>query len=205
MATVIKSDNSQISQEKLLEQLEESMLADVKIMESALAQSATQLVWGDGNSQAQIMFIGEAPGASEDRAGKPFVGQAGQLLAECLELIDLSRQKDVWITNLVKHRPPANRDPSPAEKQAYAPYLEQEITIIKPKVIIPLGRHAAGHFIDNLSISRQHGQAHEIQYEFDTGLRQLLIVPFYHPAAALYNPNLLPIIKQDFLNLKQIL
>ena len=206
MVAVVQSDNTRVSKTELLEQLKKSMLEDRGIMESDLAKNASQLVWGDGNPQARIILIGEAPGASEDKAGRPFVGQAGQLLEECLQLINLSRLQDVWITNLVKHRPVANRDPSPAEKQAYAPYLDREIDIIDPKIIIPLGRHAGSYFIDDLRISHQHGQAKEIcRKSADGREKSFLVVPFYHPAAGLYNSNLLPTIKQDFLNLQKVL
>lgn len=193
------------NQVKALEQLKKEMLLDAKLKATELAQSSTQLVFGDGNSKALIMLIGEAPGATEDKTGKPFVGQAGQLLSECLEGLNLSRQ-DTWITNLVKHRPPANRDPLPAEKDLYAPYLKKEIAIIKPRLIITLGRHAGSYFIHNLKLAQQHGQlqACKILTQNNPPI-ELMVAPFYHPAAALYNPQLIPIIKQDFLNLKDFL
>ena len=199
-------NNTQAFKAELLEQLQRTMLEDRHISSGPLAGSATQLVWGDGNPAAKIVLIGEAPGAAEDKAGRPFVGQAGGLLEECLDGIGLSRQEDVWITNLVKHRPPANRDPSDEEKLLYAPYLEQELAVIRPAVVIPLGRHAGSYFIKDLAISRQHGQVKEIEHIFADGeTGNLSIMPFYHPAAALYNPHLLPLIKGDFAKLKEIL
>ena len=199
-------DNPAKHRAELLEQLRRTIVTDRQIMATEPARTATQLVWGDGNPAAKVVFIGEAPGASEDKAGRPFVGQAGKLLEDCLREVGLSRTEDVWITNLVKHRPPANRDPSEAEKGLYADYLDQELAVIRPAVIIPLGRHAASHFLSDFSISRQHGQARQVNYEFaDGSSEELFIMPFYHPAAALYNPHLLTVIKEDFSKLQSIL
>ena len=204
--TLPRADNSQVSKAELLRQLKRAMLSDSAIADSDLAQTATQLVWGDGSPEARIMLIGEAPGAMEDKSGRPFVGQAGKLLDKCLDLVDLVREKDVWITNLVKYRPPANRDPSSAEKALYASYLDKEINIIQPQVIVTLGRHAGSHFIRDLQISRQHGHQQIVQRRLANGERlELLVMPFYHPAAALYNSHLLPILEQDFLNLVSII
>lgn len=205
-AAQLSLDAVSASKQGVLEQLKKKLLADTLIADLAPAQTAQQLVWGDGNAAATVMLVGEAPGATEDRLGKPFVGRAGRLLDECLTGIGLSRLENVWITNLVKHRPPANRDPLPQEKAAYAPYLKREISIIKPRVLVALGRHAGSHFIADLHISRQHGQVQAVEYSFADGQQQnLWVMPIYHPAAALYNPQLLPQLKQDFLNLKEIL
>ena len=190
---------------KALDSLRQEMLADAEITGGELAKGATQLVWGDGSPEARVMFIGEAPGASEDKLGRPFVGQAGKLLESCLDSIGFKRQRDVWISNLVKHRPPSNRDPLPAEKSLYAPYLEREIAIIEPQLIVPLGRHAARHFLPDCYLSRQHGQPSRLKRHFGSKQLELLLVPFYHPAAALYNPQLLPLIRQDFLALGELL
>src|SRR5665213_1839421 len=105
-----------------------------------LAQEATQLVFGDGNADSDIVFIGEAPGKNEDEQGKPFVGAAGKFLNEMLEMIGLKRA-DVYITNIVKYRPPNNRDPFPTEKSEFLPYLKKQLQVIKPKIVVTLGRH----------------------------------------------------------------
>jgi uracil-DNA glycosylase len=122
-----------------------------------LASQATQLVFGDGSNDADIVFIGEAPGKNEDLQGKPFVGAAGKFLNEMLEMIGL-RREEVYITNIVKYRPPNNRDPFPEEKNVFLPYLEEQLVIINPKLIITLGRHSLNCFLPQLSISQVHGQ-----------------------------------------------
>ena len=122
-----------------------------------LAQTATQLVLGDGNPDADIVFIGEAPGKKEDETGTPFVGASGKFLNEMLASINLDRQ-DVYITNIVKYRPPNNRDPKPEEKKAFLPYLLAQIAVIEPKVIIPLGRHSMNVFLPGAKISEVHGK-----------------------------------------------
>lgn len=127
-----------------------------------LAAGATQLVFGDGHPDADIVFIGEAPGKNEDLQGKPFVGAAGRFLSEMLELIDLKRE-DVYITNIVKYRPPGNRDPEPAEKKAFLPYLQAQLEVIQPKVVVTLGRHSMNCFLPDLRISQVHGQPKRIR------------------------------------------
>ncbi len=145
---------------------------------------------GDGNDKAEIMFVGEAPGQREDEQGKPFVGQAGKLLSELLASIGLKRE-DVYITNVVKFRPPANRDPLPEEKEACLPFLQMEIAIIKPKVIVPLGRHALTQFFTKMNITDAHGKAQKLN-------DSMTIFPIYHPAAALHNPGLRQALFDDF-------
>jgi uracil-DNA glycosylase family 4 len=140
------------------------------------------------------MAIGEAPGEREDREGRPFVGQAGQLLTQLLEEVGLSRQ-DIFITNVIKSRPPGNRDPLPAEVQACAPYLDEQIAVIQPQVILLLGRHALQRMVpDAPGISRCHGRALRV------GDRTYM--PCYHPAAALYQSSLLPTLREDFQHLR---
>lgn len=158
---------------------------------------ASNPVPGDGNPNAEIMFIGEAPGQKEDEQGKPFVGQAGKLLAELLESIGLKRE-DIYITNVVKFRPPENRDPTPEEKEACLPFLKLEISLIKPKVIVPLGRHALGTFLPKVNITDAHGKAFKINGEIG-------IFPLYHPAAALHNPNLRDTLFDDMKKLNEYL
>jgi len=159
-----------------------------------LAQQATQLVMGDGNADTSIVFIGEAPGKNEDEQGKPFVGAAGRFLNEMLEAAHLQRS-DVYITNIVKYRPPNNRDPSPEEKHDFWPYLMRQLEIINPTVVITLGRHSGAAFIPDLVISRDHGRARKVQYHS----HEFLVIPLYHPAAALYNGSMRQVLIDDFL------
>src|SRR3989344_61582 len=154
-------------------------------------------VLGEGNPAAEVMFIGEAPGQREDELRRPFVGPAGQLLDELLASIGLKRS-DVYISNVVKYRPPGNRDPLPEEKEQCMPWLQMEIALIRPKVIVPLGRHALGHFFQKLSITAAHGQPQKLT-------DSVTIFPIYHPAAALHNGNLRQDLANDFQALKKFL
>jgi DNA polymerase len=162
-----------------------------------LARGATQLVFGDGNADADIVFVGEAPGQKEDEQGLPFVGAAGQFLNEMLASIGLKRS-DVYITNIVKYRPPNNRDPYPEEKLAFLPFLKRQLAVIKPKLIVTLGRHSmqallpAGH-----SISQCHGQPKRYQGQ--------VYLPLFHPAAALYNNAMRQTLIDDFLIIPKVL
>lgn len=165
-----------------------------------LAVHATQLVIGAGNPDADIVFIGEAPGKAEDKQGLPFVGASGKFLNEMLASIDLNRD-DVYITNIVKYRPPNNRDPSPEEKREFWPYLMRQIEIIQPKVVITLGRHSGAAFIPDLHISRDHGQARMVRYHD----MDFLVLPLYHPAAALYNGSMRGVLLDDFQGVKKLL
>ena len=159
-----------------------------------LAAGATQLVMGDGNPAADIVFIGEAPGRQEDEQGLPFVGASGRFLNEMLASAGMNRE-DVYITNIVKYRPPNNRDPEPEEKRAFWPYLMRQLEIIQPKVVITLGRHSGECFIPDLRISRDHGHARTVKYH-EYGF---LVIPLYHPAAALYNGSMRQTLIDDFL------
>lgn len=164
-----------------------------------LAEQATQLVLGDGNPDADIVFIGEAPGKNEDLQGRPFVGAAGKFLDNMLEQAGLNRS-DVYITNIVKYRPPNNRDPKPAEKKAFWPYLVRQLEIINPKVIVTLGRHSMEYFLPEAVISEVHGHVfREVVVYHDGIAHQWLVVPLYHPAAALYNGGLRQTLIDDFL------
>ncbi len=165
-----------------------------------LAASATQLVIGDGNLDAEIVFIGEAPGKNEDEQGLPFVGAAGKFLNEMLAQAGLVRG-DVYITNIVKYRPPNNRDPLPEEKKAFWPYLVRQLDIINPKVIVTLGRHSMEYFLPDAKISLIHGEAKRITF----GDRKLVIVPLYHPAAALYNGGMRQTLIDDFLHVPKVI
>jgi len=165
-----------------------------------LAAQAKNLVMGDGNINAEIVFIGEAPGKNEDEQGLPFVGAAGKFLNEMLAEAGMQRS-DVYITNIVKYRPPNNRDPEPDEKKAFWPYLLKQLQIIQPKVVITLGRHSMEYFLPDMKISQIHGQAKRIQFGDD----KLVIVPLYHPAAALYNGSLRQTLIDDFMNVPKII
>ena len=164
-----------------------------------LAEQATQLVMGDGRADADIVFIGEAPGKNEDLQGKPFVGAAGTFLDEMLAAAQLRRQ-DIYITNIVKYRPPNNRDPLPEEKRAFWPYLMRQLQIIQPKVVITLGRHSGMAFIPDLAISRDHGNPRWAQFNE----LKFLVIPLYHPAAALYNGALRQTLIDDFVRAVQL-
>ena len=161
---------------------------------SELASQATQLVMGDGNADADIVFIGEAPGKNEDLQGKPFVGAAGKFLDEMLAAADL-RRSYVYITNIVKYRPPNNRDPLPEEKRQFWPYLMRQLEIIQPKAVLTLGRHSGGGFIPGLRISQDHGQPRRVRlHELE-----FVVIPLYHPAAALYNGGMRQTLIDDFM------
>lgn len=165
-----------------------------------LAEGATQLVFGDGNPDAEIVFIGEAPGKHEDLQGKPFVGAAGRFLNEMLEMINLKRD-DVYITNIVKYRPPNNRDPFPEEKRAFLPYLQSQLEVIQPKVVMTLGRHSLNCFLPDLQISTCHGQPKRVRLSLKQGSSsalEVVILPLFHPAAALYNGAMRQTLIDDF-------
>ena len=180
-------------QDKLNQLIEEIQIADPT---PQLREQATQLVFGDGDINADILFIGEAPGKNEDIQGKPFVGAAGKFLNEMLEMIGLKRE-DVYITNIVKYRPPNNRDPLPEEKSAFLPFLEKQIDIIDPKIIVTLGRHSMDAILPGLTISQVHGQPKRYK---NRGF-----LPLFHPAAALYNGGLRQTLLDDFAKLPLII
>lgn len=165
-----------------------------------LKKGANKLVFGSGNTEASILCIGEGPGRNEDATGLPFVGQAGKLLDKLLLLAGLERKK-VFITNIVHHRPPENRDPEPPEIEAYGKYLDKIIKIIKPKMIITLGRFSMAKFLPDVFISGVHGRKFDVTF---SGM-DITIVPMYHPAASLRNGKVLEAEQKDFVQLKEIL
>jgi DNA polymerase len=165
-----------------------------------LAQEAKNLVMGDGDIDADIVFIGEAPGKNEDEQGLPFVGAAGKFLNEMLAGVGMNRS-DVYITNIVKYRPPNNRDPLPEEKEAFWPYLVRQLDVIRPKIVVTLGRHSMEYFLPDKKISVIHGQPKRINF----GDTKLVIVPLYHPAAALYNGGMRVTLAEDFNKLPKII
>jgi uracil-DNA glycosylase len=244
------------TKQQQLDEVKQAILDDKICPE--LAVGATQLVFGDGSSEADIVFIGEAPGKKEDEQGLPFVGAAGKFLNEMLATIGLNRQ-DVYITNIVKYRPPENRDPLPHEKAAFLPYLHKQLAAIKPKLVVTLGRHSMEPFLPGLRISECHGMPKRIRVlaggpgEKDTsqvleasarkkrstkqtldGLKSAstgasdtaivqevrryaepssatgridtwVVLPLFHPAAALYNGGLRQTLIDDFNKIPAIL
>jgi DNA polymerase len=166
-----------------------------------LKESATQAVPGAGSALAKILFIGEAPGKNEDLQGVPFVGAAGKFLNEMLASIKLKRE-DIFITNVVKYRPPNNRDPLPEEKETCREWLVDQIKIIDPLLIVTLGRHAMENFIPDKKISEVHGQAFRRTFD-DLGKRVFFVL--YHPAAALYNGGMRETLKNDFHKIPKLL
>lgn len=161
-----------------------------------LKKGAGKLVFGSGNTEATILAVGEGPGRTESIQGLPFVGQAGKLLDKLLILAGIER-KDIFITNIVHHRPPENRDPLPNEIESYGKYLDKIIEIIKPKMIITLGRFSMAKFLPDVFISQVHGK------EFK--LKNYIVIPMYHPAASLRNGKVLETEKQDFIKLKEMI
>jgi len=184
----------QVKKTELLEKIKADILAQKVCPE--LAVSATQLVFGDGSPDADIVFIGEAPGKNEDLQGIPFVGAAGKFLNEMLASINLKRA-DVYITNIVKYRPPENRDPLPDEKAAFLPFLRAQLEVIKPKLVATLGRHSMDALLPGLQISQVHGQPKRYQGQ--------VYLPLFHPAAALYNGGLRQTLVDDFAKIPRIL
>lgn len=161
-----------------------------------LHHSRKNAVPGSGPASADIMFIGEGPGFHENEQGLPFVGAAGRFLDELLNDIGM-RREEVFITNVVKCRPPGNRDPEPEELAACDPYLERQIRAINPKVIVTLGRYSMAKFLSNVKISQVHGQPRLVNGR--------LIVPMFHPAAALHQGSLRPVIQADFARLPELI
>jgi uracil-DNA glycosylase len=161
-----------------------------------LAKSAKNLVMGDGNADAEVVFIGEAPGKNEDEQGLPFVGAAGKFLNEMLASIGLERS-DIYITNIVKYRPPNNRDPHPDEKAAFLPFLHAQLEVIKPKLVVTLGRHSMDSLLPGLQISKCHGQPKRYNGQ--------VYMPLFHPAAALYNGGMRATLMEDFAKIPHIL
>jgi uracil-DNA glycosylase len=167
----------------------------------ALAQGRTQVVFGSGAPDADLMFVGEAPGFHEDKQGVPFVGAAGKLLDQLLGEIGLTRA-DVFVANVLKCRPPGNRDPQPEEIEACESHLFHQIELIQPKVVATLGNFATKLLSGRpTGITRVHGQ----EQETTLGGRRVLLYPIYHPAAALYTPRMLEVLRSDFARLPELL
>jgi len=176
-----------------LSKLAEQVAACTKCI---LSKSRTRAVPGEGPENAQILFVGEGPGFHEDKQGRPFVGAAGQFLEELLAGIGMKRE-EVFIANVVKCRPPGNRDPMPEEIEACRAYLDRQIELINPRVVVTLGRYSMARWFPNAKISAIHGQPRKIDGR--------LIVPMFHPAAALHQPSLRKDVEADFFKLPDIL
>lgn len=181
-----------MNKQQVIDDIQADILANDVCPE--LAAGAMQLVMGAGSLDAEIVLIGEAPGKKEDETGLPFVGAAGKFLDQMLEAAGLERA-DVYITNIVKYRPPTNRDPLPEEKAAFWPYLIRQLEVISPRVIMTLGRHSGGAFDPSLRISDDHGVPRLIKLEG----HEHVLIPLYHPAAALYSGRMRQVLVDDFM------
>lgn len=154
------------------------------------------LVFGEGNPNPEVVFIGEAPGKNEDEQKRPFVGRGGQLLRRCIKEAGF-REEDVYITNIVKRRPPDNRDPLPQEIEAYKPYLKRQLDILRPEIIVPLGRFSMNYFLPMARITKDQGKIFKMQ--------KFCVVPMFHPAAALRNPESMKAFRETFSKLPKII
>ncbi len=182
------------SKQEKLNDIKDQILKDKVCI--TLANQATQLVFGEGSLDAEIVFIGEAPGKNEDLKGIPFIGAAGKFLEQMLDMIGMKRE-DIYITNIVKYRPPNNRDPLPEEKAAFLPYLQAQLDVIQPKMIVTLGRHSMNCLLPDLQISQVHGQPKRYKGR--------VILPLFHPAAALYNGAMRQTLIDDFTAIPAVL
>ena len=175
----------------------EKLAADIaQCQKCSLSRGRSHVVPGEGPADAKLMFIGEAPGFHEDRLGRPFVGAAGQFLEELLRSIGLTRDQ-VYICNVIKCRPPNNRDPLPEEIEACRPFLDRQIELIRPRLIVTLGRFSMARYFPNASISQVHGRAKKIG--------DVLYLPLFHPAAALHQPRFKAAIEEDFRKIPNLL
>ncbi|MEK9179990.1 MAG: uracil-DNA glycosylase [Patescibacteria group bacterium] len=191
---------------------------ELKKLESEIASVSlplreSNLVFGEGNPDCEVMFVGEAPGFHEDRLKRPFVGRGGQLLDKLIGEIGWKRE-DVYITNIVKRRPPENRDPLPEEIEAYKPYLTRQIEIINPKAIVCLGRFSMNYFLPDAKISRDHGRVFKVhpvrsregsqRVSASNGVDDLIVFPVYHPAAALRSTEMMNTLREDFKKIPKV-
>lgn len=182
-----------MEKEKALRELEAEIAAN-----NDLPLQPANLVFGEGNADCDVLFIGEAPGQNEDIQKRPFVGRGGQLLRQCIRDCGW-KEEDVYISNIVKRRPPENRDPTQEEIAAYKPYLTRQIEIIAPKVIVPLGRFAMNYFLPEAKITRDQGKAFKVTTQDKN--RSWIVFPIFHPAAALRAPKVMEEFKQSFKKL----
>lgn len=180
----------------VLDQLQQIGIEIKACQQCLLHQTRTQAVPGDGEARRPLMFIGEAPGGEEDKQGLPFVGASGKFLSSLLEKNGIARQ-DIYITNVIKCRPPNNRDPLPEEINNCKPFLRKQFAIIHPKVVVTLGRYSMSLFLPDHRISKVHGELFRVKSTY--------VIPMYHPAAALYNPKLRPEMEKDFAGMAYFL
>lgn len=165
-----------------------------------LKTSATNLVFGDGNPDSKIFFIGEAPGKNEDLQGKPFVGAAGRILDELLKSVGL-KKADVFINSVLPYRPPNNRPPKPSEIEFFKPFLDEQIKIINPEIIVTLGKYSLEKFLPDVKISQVHGEPKEVTWNG----KKLVVIPMYHPAASFHSTAVANALKEDFVKNKSLL
>jgi uracil-DNA glycosylase family 4 len=192
----LSSINLRDHQEAILSELTDLYGVIAACQKCALSKGRSNTVPGEGPEQAEIMFIGEAPGFHENRLGRPFVGAAGKFLEELLASIGMKRT-EVYICNVIKCRPPENREPLPNEIEACRLYLDQQIALVKPRMIVTLGRYSMAKFLPKASISRTHG--------VPTRVGEYIVLPMFHPAAALHQPKYRSDIEQDFRQIPRIL
>ena len=180
-----------------LKKIKEEVL---KCQKCPLYKDRNYPVIGEGDHQAKIMFIGEAPGAQEDKTGRPFCGAAGKILDELLDSVGIKR-KDVYISNLLKCRPPSNRDPEKGEIEACSSYIERQIKIIQPRIICPLGRYSMQFLMEKFGLKNEIqpiGKTHGKVFKIKTVRPELFLIPFYHPVTVAYNASMKEILKNDF-------
>lgn len=186
-----------MTKQQKLEKLRNKVLLDKNL---PFSDTANNLVFGAGSDNPKVLFIGEAPGKNEDLQGLPFIGSAGKILSELIESIGLTRD-EVYITSVLQYRPPKNRDPKPQEIELFKPYLDEQIEILDPKVIVTLGRFSLAKFLPNAKIAEVHGKPQKIELNG----KEVVIIPMYHPAAIIYNQRLKSTLKDDFQVIKKYL
>jgi uracil-DNA glycosylase len=185
-----------MDKQKVLKKLRDKLAK----LDHPLKETASNLVFGDGNPESKIYFMGEAPGKNEDLRGKPFVGAAGRILDSLLESVGLTK-KDVFINSVLPYRPPNNRPPKQAEIEFFEPFLDEQIEIIAPKIIVTLGKYSLEKFLPGEKISQVHGEPKEVKWKG----KKLTILPMYHPAASFHSTAVANALKEDFLKNKRLL
>ncbi len=186
-----------MNKRQLLEELKNKVESDPSL---PFKEEAHTLVFGEGSENPKVLLLGEAPGKNEDLTGRPFIGAAGKILSELIESIGLTRE-EVYITSVIQYRPPKNRDPKPLEIMQFQPYLDEQIKVLNPKIIVTLGRFSLAKFLPTSKIADVHGKPQQILWE---GIN-LTIIPMYHPAAIIYNQKLKQTLKEDFQIIKEYL
>lgn len=190
-----KGGELEMNKKQKLEKLREKILKDKTL---PFADTATNLVFGAGSVDPKVLFLGEAPGRNEDLKGLPFIGSAGKILSELIESVGLTRD-EVYITSVLQYRPPKNRDPKPSEIALFKPYLDEQIKILEPKVIVTLGRFSLSKFLPDAKIAEVHGKSQKIKLNG----KEVVVIPMYHPAAVIYRQNLKQTLKDDFQVIKE--